>query len=64
MANKTNKAYTKRIKTTKNGEMKVRPNNRCHYNSGERNASKMKKKGLLNISLTSKIKQMMMPHTK
>lgn len=64
MANKTKKSYAKRIKVSKNGEMQVRKRNQCHYNSGERNATKMTKKGLMGISLTNKIKQMMMPHGK
>lgn len=64
MANKTKKSYTKRIKVSKNGTMQTRKNNQCHYNARERNANKMAKKGLMGISLTSKIKQMMMPHGK
>ncbi len=62
MANKTNKAYSKRINVTKNGKLKVRANNRCHYNSQERNPRKMAKKKFLSLILPAKIKRMMMPH--
>lgn len=62
MSSKTNKAYSKRIKTTKNGKMQIRKNNQCHYNSRERNPRKQAKKGLMGMSLTAKLKQMMMPH--
>ena len=62
MANKTNKAYSKRIKVSTTGKMKVRNANRCHYNARERNARKMAKKGMWTFKLKAKIRQMMMPH--
>ena len=64
MANKTNKMFTSRIKLTKNGKMKTRSLNQCHYNARERNAAKMAKKGMNDLTLTSKAIQQNMPHAK
>ena len=64
MSNKTNKSFTSRIKLTKNGKMKTRSLNQCHYNSAESNANKMAKKGLNDMSLKAKAIQRNMPHAK
>jgi len=64
MANKSRKSFLSRIKLTKNGKMKTRSLNQCHYNSGESNSQKMNKKGMNDMSLSAKAIQRNMPHAK
>jgi len=60
---KTNKSYTKRIKLTKNGKLKVRKKGQNHFNAKESGNTTRGKRGTKeNLILTAKQVARFMPH--
>lgn len=53
---KTNKSYTKRIKLTKNGKVKVRPKGQNHFNAKESGNTTRAKRGTKENFVISKKK--------
>ena len=60
---KTNKAYAKRIKVTKNGKLKTRSLGQCHYNARETGSAKRAKRGSRTIMMSAKLKQRFLPNS-
>ena len=58
---KTNKSFTKRIKTTKNGKILVRTAGGNHFNAKESRSKQLKRKRLCGIKLTNKERGRFMP---
>ncbi len=60
---KTNKSYTKRIKLTKNGKVKVRPKGQNHFNAKESgNTTRAKRGTKKNFIISDKKLSRFMPH--
>lgn len=60
---KTNKSYTKRIKLTKNGKVKVRPKGQNHFNAKESGNTTRAKRGTKeNFVITKKQLARFIPH--
>ncbi len=60
---KTNKSYTKRIKLTKNGKLKVRKKGQNHFNAKESGNKTRAKRGIKeNMILSAKQIARFMPH--
>jgi ribosomal protein L35 len=53
---KTNKSYTKRLKVTKNGKIKMRGVGHCHFNSRQNRRAQLDKNRLTDFSITNKAK--------
>jgi ribosomal protein L35 len=53
---KTNKAYAKRLKVTKNGKILSRKAGQNHFNSKEKRRSQLNKKRYLPFSISNKAK--------
>ncbi len=53
---KTNKAYTKRLRVTKNGKILARKAGGNHYNAKESRGVQLKRKRNRNINLTVKVR--------
>lgn len=53
---KTNHAYMKRLKVTKNGKILARKAGQNHFNAKERRGTKSGKKRMLNIVMSNKAK--------
>lgn len=53
---KTNKAYSKRLKVTKNGKILARKSGQNHFNAKERHGAKIAKKHSTEFHMTNKDK--------
>ena len=53
---KTNKSFTKRIKVSKNGKMKMRKAGQNHFNAKESRNKQLNKKRTLNFVISQKDK--------
>ncbi|MES2214024.1 MAG: 50S ribosomal protein L35 [Patescibacteria group bacterium] len=51
---KTNKSYSKRLKVTKTGKILARQTGQNHFNSKERRAQKLGKKGKVEFHMSNK----------
>lgn len=59
---KTNKSYSKRIKVTKNGKLKVRPKGQNHFNAKESgNTTRAKRGTAANFVMTTKQVSRLLP---
>ncbi len=58
---KTNKSFTKRLKTTKKGKIIARAKGQDHYNAKEGRKTKTTKRQPVSISLTNKAKRRFLP---
>lgn len=61
---KTNKAYSKRIKVTKNGKILARKKGINHYKSKESRSKQLKRRRLVEIVMTNRSKRRFLPRTK
>ena len=61
---KTKKSYTKRLRATKSGALKMRTKNQCHFNARERNPRKMAKKKMQELLLSMKDRSRFLPFLK
>ncbi len=59
---KTNKSYTKRMKVTKNGKVKVRPKGQNHFNAKESGNTTRGKRGMTNFIISTKTLSRFIPH--
>ncbi|MBA3788944.1 hypothetical protein H0X32_00940 [Patescibacteria group bacterium] len=58
---KTNKAFTKRIKVTRNGKLVSRKPGQDHYNALESGREKGHKGGTQNLTITSRSRRRFLP---
>ncbi len=58
---KTNKSYSKRIRVTKKGKLVVRKAGQDHYNALESGGTKMKKKRVQSLQVTTAIRRRFLP---
>lgn len=54
---KTNKAFTKRIKITRNGKLVARKPGQNHFNAKESRSGRMNRRRTQNILVTAKVSQ-------
>ncbi len=59
---KTNKSYSKRIKLTKNGKVKVRAKGQNHFNAKESGNVTRKKRGTRDFVISAKKLARFLPH--
>ena len=58
---KTNKSFSRRIKVTKNGTMLSRPVGQNHFNAKSGGEKRLQKKGLTQVTLTTRVKRRFLP---
>ncbi len=59
---KTNKSYTKRMKLTKNGKVKVRAKGQNHFNAKESGNTTRAKRGTRDFAISAKKLARFIPH--
>lgn len=62
MARKTNKSYTKRVKVTKSGKLKIRKIGQNHFNAKQSGRKRMGKKTPVDIKLPKKAIRRFLSH--
>ena len=60
---KTNKAYSKRIRVTRNGKLVARRPGQDHYNGLESGRQKQNKAGDQNLTVTNAVRRRFLPGT-
>lgn len=58
---KTNKSYTKRIKSTKTGKLLARKSGHNHFNAKESTREKHAKRRMLGVTMTAKAIRLYLP---
>jgi ribosomal protein L35 len=60
---KTNKSYTKRIKVTKNGKLKVRKAGQNHFNAKQSGTQRQNRKRTQTLTLSKRVTRRFLPST-
>lgn len=60
---KTNKSFTKRIKVTKNGKLKVRKAGQNHFNAKQSGTQRQNRKRMQTITLSKRVTRRFLPGT-
>ncbi|MEK7510723.1 MAG: 50S ribosomal protein L35 [Patescibacteria group bacterium] len=61
---KTNKSYSKRIRSTKNGKLVVRKAGQDHFNAKERGRTKNEKGRAQSLTVTNHVRRRFLPGTR
>jgi len=62
MSNKTNKSFTKRVKVTKNGKLKVRRPGFNHFNAKQSRSTQLAGKRSADLQISKKALHQNLPH--
>jgi ribosomal protein L35 len=60
---KTNKSFTKRIKVTKNGKLKVRKAGQNHFNAKQSGTQRQNRKRTQTLTLSKRVTRRFLPGT-
>ena len=60
---KTNKSYSKRLKTTKTGKLVGRKKGHCHFNAKESRSAQLNKKRSTTFEMSNKARSRYLPNT-
>ncbi|HEX4799023.1 MAG TPA: 50S ribosomal protein L35 [Candidatus Paceibacterota bacterium] len=58
---KTNKSFTKRIKVTKNGKLKVRKAGQNHFNAKQSGTQRQNRKRMHSLTLSKRVTRRFLP---